>query len=300
MAKQRRRPPQQAILDITVADDGIRPVREVPEWTRNKLAILWSYLNAYAKACESARRFFFVDGLAGPGLCKVRGRDEWLLGSTMLALRVEPGFTKCLAMELDSDSVSALGKRAAAFGDRALVLKGDCNIDLVGAMETHLPTTAPVFALLDPEGTQLHWKTVESVARFRHGPRKTELLILLATSFLDRMLPRSAEVEDHNIVALNRVFPTPAWQRILEDKRGREITPEQGREAQMESYAAWLRNELGYEFVRTRPVSRSGSSASVYHLIFASDHEAGERIMDYVFRTMHPNEPNLRLPGLLD
>lgn len=293
----RRRPPQEFINDITVLDDGIRPVREIPEWTRNKLAILWAYLSGYAEACKNYPPFFFVDAMAGPGLCQVRATDEFLLGSTLIALKTEPPFTRCLSLEYSSDSTSALLARTTSHGERAIVRQGDCNRDLLSFMSEYIPQNRPLFILFDPEGAELQWTTVEEAARFRQGQRKSELLILLATSFLDRMLPNQAEIELHNLVRLNQVFPTPQWQQSWERKRSGEITPEQERQENAELYVRWLRDSVGYNFAASRKVTRPGSNASVYHLIFASDHDAGERIMTHVFDTMYPNEPNLKFPG---
>jgi len=301
MAKKRRRPPQELIGEITTRDDGIRPVRDIQSWTLNKLGILRSYLPAFAKACQTAPGgCFFVDGLAGPGLCHLAESDRWLLGSTLIALATDPPFTKCLAMDLDERHVEALRRRTADFAPRIVVRRGDCNLDLVRAMDAEVPRTSPVLGFLDPEGTELHWKTVEAVARQREGGRKSELLVLLATSFLDRMLPLSSEIEAHNLFALNRVFPTPAWQQTYAGKLAGEITAEQGRRENVRTYENWLRDDVGYQFVISRSVTQPGSEASVYHLIFATDHLAGQTIMSDVFRNMFPNEPNLRLPGLLD
>lgn len=301
MAKQRRRPPQEFIADIRVEYDGIAPVRSAQPWTRDKLGILRSYLPAFATACKAVPNgFYFVDAMAGCGLCSVEATNEWLLGSTPLALSVEPRFTRCVAMDVKQANVKALRQRVAKYGERAAVLEGDCNVELEGAMTEFIPVDAPVFVLLDPEGTELHWKTVATAARHREGRRKSELLILLISSWLDRLLPNEGEVEPHNLSALLRCMPTLEWQETWRMKLAGEITSEEGRQRHAASYAAWLGDDLGYEFVETRSVTRPGRRASVYHLIFATDHVVGSKIMSDVFKAMYPNEPNLRLPGLLD
>ena len=298
LAMPKRRPPQEFIAEITVQDDGVIPVRPVPEWTKNKLGILWAYLSRYAIACRSARAFYFVDAMAGSGLCRVRETGEFLLGSTLIALKAEPRFTKCLSLEQNANSYRALVTRTESVRPRSVVEPGDCNQDLLRLMNREIPRGAPTFILFDPEGAELNWTTVREAALFRTGKLKAELLILLATSFLDRMLPNEGDAELHNVMALNQVFPpSRRWSETWERKRRGEISAEQGRIEHADSYCVWLRESLGYRFVAARPVTRPGSTASVYHLIFASDHPAGEDIMTHVFETMYPNESNLKFPG---
>jgi three-Cys-motif partner protein len=147
-----RRPPQEFINDITSADDGIVPIRDVPEWTLNKLGILWAYLSRYAQACQTAPAFYFVDGMAGSGLCRVKSTGQIVLGSTLIALKVNPQFSKCLALELDTAPFEALSIRRRIYGGRAQVENADCNTTLIERMAKHVPRNAPIFVLLDPEG----------------------------------------------------------------------------------------------------------------------------------------------------
>jgi hypothetical protein len=114
------------------------------------------------------------------------------------------------------------------------------------------------------------------------------------------MLPNVGQADLHNIMALNEVFPpSRKWEDTWQRKRSGEISAEAARSANAESYCAWLRESCGYRFAEARAITRPGSSASVYHLLFASDHPAGEQIMTYVFDTMYPNEEHLKFPGFL-
>jgi three-Cys-motif partner protein len=220
--------------------------------------------------------------------------DEWLLGSTLIALETEPAFAKCLAIELRADDAAVLAQRAHAYGSRAVIVQGDANSELVGAMDREIPHRGPSFVLLDPEGTELEWSTVAGAARHRHGPRKSELLILFATEGVNRMLPVEAEIERHNEMALNRMFPPQAdWRSVWLARRDGEFTPTEARLQYVEQYMLGLW-ALGYAAVLRREISRS-SGGLVYHLVFATDHPTGERIMTSVFGSMHSNRPQLQL-----
>lgn len=290
----RRRPPQQFLLDITVTDDGIRPVRDAHPWSRDKLGILRSYLAAYAKACQSASEFYFVDAMAGSGLYRIQETNEWLLGSTPIALRIEPRFHKCLALEIDPRNVEALHRRVEEFAGRAIVLQGDCNVHLESTMADHIPRRSPSFVLLDPEGAELEWSTVRMASTHRQGPLKSELLILFATEGINRMLPVEADITVQNEWRLDHLFPDGGWRDIWSRRKDGELTPAQARGLYVENYCEGLRS-LGYQRVIPRAITRGSTADVVYHLVFATDHPAGERIMADVFANMNSNQPQLRL-----
>jgi hypothetical protein len=93
--------------DLEPPEDGLR-VRDVGPWAREKLGILRNYYPALIEICSSKRRpAYCVDGLAGPGYNRVivkrrhgqtpieHGR---VLGSPMVAVKMDPPFTSCLFM----------------------------------------------------------------------------------------------------------------------------------------------------------------------------------------------------------
>lgn len=275
-------------------DDGIRPVREAFHWTRDKLGILSAYLPAYGRACKTAGQFFFVDAMAGSGLCHIKDTDEFLRGSTLLALNSLPPFSVCLSLEKDARNAAALRSRTERFGPQAVVLEADCNLELGEAMRSHIPRRSPTFVLLDPEGTELDWTTVQAAAAHRLGRRKAELLILFATEGMNRMLPVETEIEVHNERRLDIMFPPGAdWRRIWQQRRSGLTSPAEAREQYVAEYRAGLLR-LRYRTVIHRRIART-TGALVYHLLFATDDDAGERIMNYVFERMQSNRPQLSL-----
>lgn len=161
-------------------------------------------------------------------------------------------------------------------------------------METHVPRRSPSFELLDPEGAELEWQTLRSVSVFRDGPLKSEMLILFATEGLNRMLSVDGEIDEHNARRLDQVFPPDfVWRAVWERRRNGEISPSEARLEYVEGYMEGL-TALGYQSVLRREVARASGSL-VYHLVFATDHPAGRKIMDDVFGNMNPNDPQIRL-----
>jgi len=273
------RPASEYIAEITVPNDGVTPVRQARAHSRDKLGILAMYLPAFAKACQRAGKFYFVDGLAGPGLYEFSDADIYVLGSTPIALRVDnPSFTKCIAMDLRNHNVAALQHRTAGYGDRAVVRHGDVNTDLLPLLEREVDPNFPILAFLDPEGIELEWQTVLRVARFREGKRKTELLVLVPTSSIGRVESVAPDRTAEGATRLDFMFPGNVWTEIMERRNREEITAEEARSALADEYCVALKNQ-GYASVRARPITRGAPDApSVYHLVHATDSEAGERM----------------------
>lgn len=257
------------------ASDG-HPARHADTWTEEKLMILESYAQAFAKACTTARGWYGLDLFAGTGMNYSTTRNAEMRGSPLILLDASPPEAiQVLLSEFDKGTLRALEARCEPYGDRARIYHGDAN-ELVHEMLAQVPVKAPAFAFLDPEGSELHWATVEAIAAHKHGqPRKIEQLILFPTDmgFVRLMADHPEKVD--------RIFGPGDWRSIADARRAGEIDPDQARGAYVRRYANGL-SDLGYATVLDRQM-RTQSGSPLYFLIFATDHPAGERIMDNVF-----------------
>lgn len=282
-------------LPATPDDDGL-PVRESGQWAKDKLAIIECYLDAFATACsKKARSWHLVDGFAGPGINKIRETGELVWGSPMLGVRTAPAFNRCLFMDAGREESETLSERTADFRDRVVVRQGDVNGDLPSAMYELLDRRAPILCLLDPEGAELGWETVEALSRFRVGKYKTEMLILFPThtGFI-RMLPVEGEPEPWAAAKLDYIYGTNRWRRIWRARQRNEISTDQATTLYVGLYRDRLA-ELGYpsELVLDREVRRGGRRGQLfYFLIFATTHDRGREIMDHCMDTGY-QQPSL-------
>ncbi|MCJ7666805.1 MAG: three-Cys-motif partner protein TcmP [Anaerolineae bacterium] len=270
-------------------------VREIGPWTyEEKLAILGEYLGGeeykggFAYATKAARATFYIDAFAGPGKCRVRGTDNIVDGSPLIALRVKPAFTEYFFLEHDEMAIKALkqwiSKEVPDMWSRVNIVPGDCN-DTVEQVLTRIPEWAPCLAFLDPEGPELHWETVAKIATSRKSSRyrKIELLILFPYDMaIVRLMPRDPSKLIHATI-IDRVMPDPkAWRRIYATRVSGEMDAKQVRRAIAESYRDGLL-KLGYKHIPAPRLVEDLKGGPLYFLFFASDHVAGRRIIDYVF-----------------
>lgn len=239
--------------------------------------ILAAYLNAFAKACQRAGGWYGLDLFAGTGLNWSTTRDNAISGSALIALEAEaPEATKVIMAEQHPRAFAALTHRTESHGDRAVRFNDDAN-RIVEDMLVHVPKRAPSFAFLDPEGSELGWQTVESIAQHKlgHSPNKVEQLVLFPTDMgFVRLAPDHPEL-------VTRIYGHDRWRGIFERRSADEITAEEARSEYVRLYAQGF-TTLGYRTVLDRQITKSNGSP-MYFLIFATDNEAGERIMDSVF-----------------
>lgn len=280
-------PPEDGLLD-----------RDAGPWVEDKLRVLWCYMHGFATACSGkASRWYYVDGLAGPGVNQIGRGVRRLSGSPLLSLEVKPPFARCLFMDAAKTRCRVLRARTERYGNRAVVVEGDCNGDLVPAMREHVDPHFPCLCVLDPEGSEVHWSTVRDIASFRRGRYKVEQLILLPTDTgFVRELPIDERPSEDAVERINGMYGNDRWLQIYRRRQRGELTPDQARTEYVKLYARGLREHLGYKHALDRQILRRGRRGHpLYFLIFATDHPAGHKIMNHCMDTGYPDEPQMEL-----
>ena len=288
---------------IEAHDDGLEPAT-YRQHTLAKLSIIHYYLDGFDTACKRTKRYggwTFVDTFAGSGLVQVRDTSRIFEGSTLIGLK--SGADRVHAVERDARRIRALEQRVAQRGlKRALATHvGDAN-QLVGPLVAAERARTPIFVLHDPEGMQLAWSTVESVANARSNerPRKPEQLINF-TAGVVRLFWLGRDLTPQNVDALDRFFGAGDWRSLLESRRLGEIDAHDAVRSAVDLYKSRLRSELDYAHVLDKPITRdmAVSGPLAYHLVFATDHRDGEKIMNDAFKRTFVGQTNfLREMGL--
>ena len=272
---------------IEAQDDGLEAA-SYRQHTLEKLSIEHYYLDGFNTACKRTKRYggwTFVDSFAGSGLVQVRDTGRIFEGSTLIGLK--SGADRVHAVERDARRIRALEQRVAQRGlEHALATHvGDAN-QLVGPLVATERARTPIFVLHDPEGVELAWRTVESVATARASERrwKPEQLINF-TAGVVRLFWLGRDLTPQNVDALDRFFGAGDWRSLLESRRLGEIDAHDAVRSAVDLHKSRLRSELDHAHVLDKPITRdmAGSGSLAYHLIFASDHPDGEKIMKYAF-----------------
>ncbi|MDA8267319.1 MAG: three-Cys-motif partner protein TcmP [Actinomycetota bacterium] len=276
--------------------------RQWHAWSVWKTRVLLNgYLPAYAKACaKKATHITFIDGFAGTA-DSTDWNGESFLGSPRLALRTNPRFTHAVFFELPQKAEALDQSLHSEFPGRQFhVVAGDCNQKIQEGLAwlrsqgspTSGPQLGPVLAFLDPDALELEWTTVEAIAGWtgqrnpgdyhRRG-KKPELLVLFPTGPMRRTLPAdkgAKEAGETRKQQVDRLFGGRDWRAIYQAQRAGLIQGESAWMHYVELYRLRLL-ALGYEYTSAIEV-RNTSNVVLYHMVFATCHPAGARIMKAV------------------
>lgn len=305
-AQVARKRSDQLLAELAAQDDGL-PTKPIGVWSLWKLAALSLYFEAFTTACKTAGGGHYFDGFAGPGICRVRESDPpyFAWGSPLLALRTVPPFERCTFVELNDRRARSLEVRTAEFGPRTKVYPGDVNHLAASIIETDVPGGAPCFCLLDQQGGELEWSTVERIACVPSRRRKPEMMILfpLRMSLL-RLLSVGDALTDQSASRWDSTLGNHDWFAIYQARLAGEIDPTEAQRRYLALYIAGLKR-IGYKHVTssviTAPRAPGLKRQEMYHLLFATDHDAGFRIMSDVMKRPYALDmPVSRQPTLFE
>jgi three-Cys-motif partner protein len=274
--------------------DGL-PTRTSQEYVYYKLNALATYLRITNTAMrEKWPERYYIDLQAGPGKNEVG--SSVVLGSPLIALTADFPATQFRFNELDPGLKDTLEQRVSAspLQNRVRVYQADVN-EIVHevckeisekdrqAKASRQWSTLNI-ALLDPEGLELRWSTVEALAKMN----RMDLIINFSTSGLVR------NIGARNFEVVDLFFGTDQWKQI--DKPG--SSPVIRRRVLIDFYLQRL-EKFGYHIdidpnLGGDDIAVSNSKNSqVYSLIFASKDELGDKFWRKAARSTKPP----RLPG---
>lgn len=251
--------------------DGL-PVRAVKPHSAQKARLVSRDLGTVGRAMN--RKWFEVNYLelfCDPGYLYDESTGEELPGSHIQALTLDKPFDRYVFGDYSEVCVEALRTRIDRLRDgnpdfpMATVRQGDANdprhLFEVCAL---LDPRALVIAYLDPQKPNLHWSTVEFLARrFRY----IDLIINLPFSGIQRSLSAGGDRSPKLMLG----HPNPV----------ELVAPEEGRTAQniRDYYDAKLRG-LGFEHIARRCVRTAWSNSPLYDVVLASRNSTAVKLFE--------------------
>lgn len=287
--------PGQAAPSAT--DAQARQTRTWGYWTQHKLTVLDEYLRSFVKASTKAHHRIYLDAFAGQGLGVDRLTGKQFEGSARLALAVNnPPFTHYRYFELPAAAAHLDSELHTAYPDRDIrVYAGDCNRTVLQALKDLRDIRpAPAFAFLDPDGMELSWDTITAIAAHKHGLRnKVEQWMLFPSQGLVRTLALQRDLTTIERANADRLFGSDAWEAVYQRRLAGYWTPQQTLEGYVDLLRWQLERTLGYRTTLALEMNDE-HGRPLYHMIFATDHPAGKRIMMNCYTRAIGRAPALR------
>lgn len=228
---------------------------EVGSWSEIKLDIIKKYAAAYSEILsrQSSPPFHhvYIDAFAGAGIHLRRRTREFVRGSPLNALNIDPPFREYHLIDTDARKIRSLQELVGSRRD-VFIYEGDCNRILLQKVfpRVEYKHYRRGLCILDPYGLDLEWKVIETA-----GQMKTIDLFLN--------------------------FPVADMNRNVLWHQPEKVTPAQA--ARMTAYwgdESW--REIAYT-TKGMPM-RNSKNAIVYYLFFASPKDTAENIVLDIFQ----------------
>lgn len=220
----------------------------------------------------------FVDLFAGPGKKRIADTGEIVSGSPLIALEhAEAPFTTVVACDIERENVDALENRSNSFGGRCVVVRGNCN-ERIDAVLQKIPLYGLNLALVDPFGLKsLKFSTISKLGAFS----RMDLIIHFPTGDIKRNVREREESAEW----LDEALGTRDWRKRQNVWTDVNVLVD----VLVEQLKA-----LGYSGKRlASPAIKNNEGVPMYHLVFASKHDKGDKIWASVTRTDRSGQGSL-------
>lgn len=257
-------------------------------WSEIKLDIVKDYATTYSTifSAERQRGFhhIYIDAFAGLGMHISKTTGEFVLGSPLNALYVNPPFREYHFIDLDRTKVAALKQ---IVGERLdiHVHDGDCNEILLRDVfpDVQFKHFRRGLCLLDPYGLHLKWDVIQTAGRMK----TIDMFLNFPVADINRnVLWRHPErVDPADIERMSTFWGDGSWQDVAyttkKDLFGH--LEKEDNETVAEAFRRRLQKVAGFKYVPQPLPMRNSRGAVVYYLFFASQKPAGERIVEDLF-----------------
>jgi three-Cys-motif partner protein len=172
--------PMEKTLQV-ISGDGLF-IPEVGAWAETKYRLIGLYAALFSTGMKwKWDQRVYVDLYAGAGYSRLRSSQRIILGSPLIALKVDDPFDKYIFCEADGQCIEALRYRAAKLAPERDVsyIQGDCNSQLDSIVAT-LPKGSRdnkvlTLCVVDPFDFGIKFETLRKLSAFY-----VDFLVLLA------------------------------------------------------------------------------------------------------------------------
>jgi three-Cys-motif partner protein len=261
---------------------------EIGYWSEVKLDIVKKYASAYStviSARQEIRHHAYIDAFAGAGTHISKVTREFVPGSPLNALLVEPPFKEFHFIDLDGGRANRL--RELAPGRRDVhVYEGDCNDVLLRDVFPNVRYNQfrRALCLLDPYALNLRWEVIRTAGH----ERSIEIFLNFMVMDMNmNVLKRDrSKVRDDQAERMTAFWGDESWRDVA-------YTEEQGlfggveekttNDALAQGFRKRLKDVAGFKYVPDPVPMRNTRGAIVYYLFFASPNATGAKIVTDIF-----------------
>ncbi len=266
---------------------------EIGYWSEVKLDIIKEYAAAYSTILSAQRNpsldHIYIDAFAGAGVHMSKTSGEFILGSPLNALNVNPAFREYHYIDLDELKIESLQHLAGSRSD-VFYYPGDCNLILP---EKVLPRARykdyrRALCILDPYGLHIDWEVIQMCGQMR----SIEIFVNFSIGDMNRNIlwRNPSAVSSKQTDRMNKSWGDESWRDIayVESPQtslfGKEERIKVKNEQMAEAYRKRLKEIAGFKCVPKPMPMRNSVNSVVYYLFFASHKPVAEDILEAIFK----------------
>lgn len=255
-------------------------------WSEVKLSIVREYAQAYSRILTSNKlHHVYIDAFAGAGMHISKNSGEFIPGSPLNALWIQPPFREYYLVDMDSGRADQLRQMAANTAG-AHIFEGDCNDVLLSKVfpNVQYDQYRRGLCLLDPYGLHLNWRVIETAARM--GTLEIFLNFPLADMNRNVLWHDPNAVDREQAQRMTTFWGDETWRKAAYDTQGNFFGWEekQSNEAIATAFQERLKKVAGFKHVPKPMPMRNTKGAIVYYLFFASPKAVAANIVEDVFK----------------
>ena len=264
---------------------------EIGYWSEVKLDIVRKYASAYStimSAQASIRKHIYVDAFAGAGKHLSKRTGEFVPGSPLNALKVDPPFSEIHLIDLHGGKVAELSGQVGSRKD-VFVYEGDANKVLLDAVfpRCRYEDFNRALCLLDPYALNVDWNVLQTAGQM--GSVEVFYNFMIMDANMNILWRNPNGVAQVQAARMDKVWGDHSWRVAAYVEKptlwGDTVDEKVRNEAIAEGFRRRLENVAGFQYV-PRPVPmRNKKGTTVYYLFFASPNRTGAGIVEDIFNT---------------
>src|ERR1700690_1903381 len=227
---------------------------EIGNWSELKLEILRKYAVAYSTILSAQTKaslfHVYIDAFAGAGQHLSKATQEFVPGSPLNALAVQPNFREFHLIDIAPEKIEYLRELIGARND-VFIYQGDCNEILLRDVFPHVryDQYRRGLCVLDPYGLHLDWKVISTAG----GMRSLDLFVNFPVQDMNRNVfwHNPELVDETQISRMNLFWGVESWRSVVyETKRNLFNFPEkEPNEVIAQAFRQRLKEKAAFDFV---------------------------------------------------
>ena len=261
---------------------------EIGGWSELKLEILKKYAAAYSTILSAQTKaslfHVYIDAFAGAGKHLSKATQEFVPGSPLNALAVQPQFREFHLIDIAPEKIENLRELIGPRKD-VFIYQGDCNEILLKNVfpRVRYDQYRRGLCVLDPYGLHLDWKVISTAGQMK----SLDMFLNFPVQDMNRnVFWKDPEgVDEAQIRRMNLFWGDESWRNVVYETKWNlfKVPEKEPNEFIAEAFRLRLKELAGFERVPEPLAMENSKGAILYYLFFASQNQTAEKIAREIF-----------------